>query len=160
MARLSDLKARHQIFLRSYRFRSHDWRPGARLVKPLKKSSLALVSSAGLHLPSQPPFNLSQKGGDISFRQIPADVDVQELRTSHRSSAYDRSGAEKDRNLVFPLDRLREMLQRGEIGAIARRHLSLMGSITAPGDLVRTTAPRIAQSLLDDAVDAVLLVPA
>ncbi len=160
MARLDDLKVHHQLFLKAYRFRSIDWTPGAKLSRPIAKSKIALISSAGLHLPSQAPFDLSKKGGDVSFREVPADVDVQDLCISHRSSAYDRSGVEVDRNLVFPLERLREMMLRSEIGAVAQRHFSLMGSITAPNKLIRITAPQIAEGLRNDGVEAALFVPA
>ena len=40
-----------------------------------------------------------------------------------------------------------------------RRHLSFMGSITAPGRLVKYTAPEAVRTLVDDAVDAALLIP-
>jgi hypothetical protein len=34
-----------------------------------------------------------------------------------------------------------------------------MGSITAPGRLIKRTAPQAAQSLVDDGVDVAILVP-
>ncbi len=42
---------------------------------------------------------------------------------------------------------------------MAPRHLSFMGSVTAPGRLVRDTAPRAAELLVEDRVDVALLVP-
>jgi D-proline reductase (dithiol) PrdB len=159
MARLDDLNPADRLFVKTYRFRSLDWRPGARLTKSIVKCRIALISSAGLHQPSQAPFDLSRKGGDTSFREIPSDADVQRLQISHRSSAFDQTGARQDRNLVFPLDRLREMQQRSEIGNLSRRHFSLMGSITAPGRLIRQTAPQLADILHQDRADAVLLIP-
>jgi hypothetical protein len=49
--------------------------------------------------------------------------------------------------------------ERGRIGALNRRHLSFMGSITAPGRLQRDFLPRAARLLAEDGVDAALLVP-
>ena len=68
-------------------------------------------------------------------------------------------GLGEDPNLAFPLDRLRELTAAGRIGEVNRRHLSCMGSITAPGRLMRDTAPSAARLLVEDGVDAALLVP-
>jgi len=65
----------------------------------------------------------------------------------------------QDPNLAFPLDRTRELTERGRIGSLKRRHLCFMGSITAPGRLIQQTAPAAAQMLVEDAVDVALLVP-
>jgi D-proline reductase (dithiol) PrdB len=81
------------------------------------------------------------------------------LKISHRSTAFDRSGARKDRNLILPLDRFRELVERGELGALNYRHFSFMGAITAPGRLISKTAPAVAGLLREDDVDAVFLVP-
>ncbi len=159
MARLEELKLTHRLLMKAYRYRAVDWRPGARLSKPLPECNLALVTTAGLHLSSQPPFDASTRGGDFSFREIPGDISVRELKISHRSTAFERTGARRDRNLVFPLDRLRELVERGELGALNRRHFSFMGSISAPGRLIAKTAPQVAMKLREDGVDAVFLVP-
>jgi D-proline reductase (dithiol) PrdB len=159
VARLEELTLSDRLYVMAYRFRSFDWSPGARLSKPLRESRVALISSAGLHLPTQAAFDLEARGGDWSYREIPAAVSVQELQIAHRSSAFDQAGARADRNLVFPLDRLREMAARREIGAIHHRHFSFMGSITAPGRLMAYGAPEVAEKLRQDSVDAVLLVP-
>jgi D-proline reductase (dithiol) PrdB len=160
MACFEDLRLSHRLFMQSYRYRSADWSPGARLTKPLQDATLALITTAGLHLPTQPPFGFKVRGGDFSFREIPNDVDVTDLQISHRSSAFDRSGALQDRNVVFPLDRLRELVEQHELGALNHRHFSFMGSITAPGRLIAISAPALADMLRRDSVDAVLLVPA
>ena len=83
MARSKDLKLSHRLFMQSYRCRSMDWSPGTRLTKPLKDATLALITTAGLHLPTQPPFDFKVRGGDFSFREIPYDVDVADLQISH-----------------------------------------------------------------------------
>ncbi len=81
------------------------------------------------------------------------------LIDTHRSESYDHAGVQSDPNLAFPLDRLRELAADGRIGAVAERHLSFMGSITAPGRLVNESAPAAAQHFLEDGVDVALLVP-
>ena len=160
MARLEELKLVHRLFMKAYRCRSCDWRPGARLVRPLRESKLALITTAGLHVPSQSAFSASIRGGDFSFREIPEDISLRGLKISHCSRAFERSGARQDRNLVFPLDRCRELVERGELGALNHRHFSFMGAISAPARLISRTAPQVTRMLGDDGVDAVLLVPA
>jgi D-proline reductase (dithiol) PrdB len=118
-----------------------------------------VISSAGLVGPDQEPFDDSIRGGDFSFREIPADIDVFTLTDTHRSDLYDHSGLRQDPNLAFPLDRLRELVKSGRIGSLNRRHLSFMGSITAPGRLVKKTAPPAVHKLVEDGVDIALLVP-
>jgi D-proline reductase (dithiol) PrdB len=159
MARLEDLTLAHRLLMRAYRYRQVDWSPGSRLAKPINAVKLAVISSAGLCLPTQAPFDESLRGGDFSFRELPGDVDVQTLLISHRSSAFERAGALEDRNLVFPLERLRELVGSGELRALNHRHFSFMGSISAPGRLIAQTAPAVASELRRDNVDAVLLVP-
>lgn len=159
MASLADLSLKNRVFMATYRYRRLDPVPFARLGKPLSAARLALVSTGAVHLPEQPPFDEEQKGGDVSFREIPLGTDVSTLRIAHKSTAFDQSGFQADRNLGFPLDRLKELAARGAVGSLAPRHLSFMGSITAPGRLVAETAPRAAELLASDGVEAALLVP-
>jgi len=148
-----------RIFVRTYPWRRIDPVPWTPLAKPLAACRLALISSAGLVLPGQPPFDARVRGGDSSLREIPSDADVRTLIDTHRSQAFDHAGMASDSNLVFPLDRARELAASGFVGSLNRRHLSLMGSITAPGRLVRETAPEAARLLVEDGVDVALLVP-
>ena len=159
MGDLNEFSLPLRLFLKAYPWRRIEPVPWSPLRKPLADCRLALVSSAGLVLPSQPRFDESVKGGDPSFREIPGDVEVSSLLETHRSEAFDHSGLRRDPNLVFPIDRLRELAAAGRIGSLNRRHLSFMGSITAPGRLVRDTAPAAASWLVADQVEAALLVP-
>jgi D-proline reductase (dithiol) PrdB len=159
MARLADLKLTYRLYMEHYRYRRADWRPGAVLRKPLSQAAIAVVTTAALYQPGQPPFDTSIKGGDWSYREIPADTDLASLGTAHKSDAFDHSGIERDKNLALPLDRLRELAAAGVIGAVASRHYSFMGSITAPNRLIETTAPEVAARLREDGVDGVLLTP-
>jgi D-proline reductase (dithiol) PrdB len=148
-----------RLFLRAYRWRRIDPVPWTPLAKPLRECRVALVSSAGFVPAGQPPFDASVRGGDPSFREIPGDQDVRSLVDTHRSQSFDHAGMRADPNLAFPLDRLRELAAARRIGAVAPRHLSFMGSITAPGRLTRDTAPAVARKLREDDVDVALLVP-
>jgi D-proline reductase (dithiol) PrdB len=159
VATLADLPLKYRVFMRAYRYRRVDWAPASILKKSLTLARVAAVTTAGYYLPGQPSFDASIRGGDYSYRVIPANADVRGLLIGHRSNAFDSSGIEADKNLALPLDRLHELARDGIIGQVAPRHFSFMGSISAPGRLMAETAPRAAAMLRADEVDAVLLTP-
>jgi D-proline reductase (dithiol) PrdB len=159
VAKLSELKLKYRLYMQAYPYRHIDWRPGAQLLKPLAASKIAVVTSAAFYAADQEPFDSGFRGGDYSYREIPQNIDLDTLLIGHKSDAFDHSGIEKDKNLALPLVRLRELKRVGLIGEVAKRHYSLMGSITAPGRLVQITAPEIAGKIGEDGVDSVLLTP-
>ncbi|HEX7408875.1 MAG TPA: glycine/sarcosine/betaine reductase selenoprotein B family protein [Candidatus Binatia bacterium] len=159
MGSIDEFSLSVRLFLKAYRWRRIDPVPWTPLAQPLSQCRLAVVSSAGFVAPGQPAFDSSVRGGDVSFRDIPSEIDVQTLVDTHRSESFDHTGLREDPNLAFPIDRVRELAERGRIGSVNHRHLSFMGSITAPGRLVRDTAPEVARRLVADGVDVALLVP-
>jgi D-proline reductase (dithiol) PrdB len=166
VARLDELELTERLFLKGYPFHKYAPRPSdplsnavTPLRKPLQDCVVALITTAGLSLPEQPPFDASIRMGDSSFREFPADISPQVLQMNQRSWAFDHRGVLQDRNLALPLDRLHEMQKRGEIGAIAPRHYSFMGSIVGPAKLIKASAPGVACRLAADGVDVVLLTP-
>ena len=76
---------------------------------------VALITTAGLHLQDQTPYDDRIIGGDCSYREIPNTIETQVLALGHRSKAFDASGTESDINLVLPLDRFRELETEGKI---------------------------------------------
>ncbi len=166
MAQFDDVELAERLFLKGYPFRRYSPHPGdpvstatTPLRKPLAACTVAVVTTAGLSLTDQPPFDTSIKMGDSSFREIPGDISPQLLEMHHRSWSFDQTGILRDRNLVFPLDRLREMHEQGEIGTIAPYHYSFMGSIIGPARLIKEQAPEVARRLIVASVDVVLLTP-
>jgi D-proline reductase (dithiol) PrdB len=156
---LREFSLKYRLFLKTYRWRRIDPVPWTPLKKSVAASRLVLISSAGIVAPHQQPFDHSIRGGDFSFREIPSDVDVSTLIETHRSDAFDHTGIRQDPNLAFPVDRLRELTKAGRIGSLNKRYVSLMGSLTAPGRLIKRTIPQMAAKLLEDKVEAALLVP-
>ena len=159
MVRVRDLKLSLRAFAKTYPWRRIDPVPVARLARPIARCRIGLVSTAGLLVPGDVPFDDGIRGGDFSHRVIPSDCDVQALEEHHRSDAFDHAGIAADRNIGFPLDRLHELAAEGDVGGVAPRHVSLMGSITAPRRLVRTTLPAVVDLFRVDRVDVALLVP-
>ncbi len=159
MGEMAEFPLHVRLFMKGYRWRRIDPVSWAPLLKPLAECRVALVSSAGFVEPGQQPFDDSVRGGDVSFRDISSDIDPGALIDTHRSESFDHNGMRRDPNLAFPIDRLRELVRRQRIGSVNHSHLSFMGSITAPGRLVRDTAPEAARRLAADGVDVALLVP-
>lgn len=126
---------------------------------PLSECRVALIATAGLHLEGQPPFDSPVKGGDCSYREIPNTVDTQGLAAAAQPYGYDKDSPETDINLVFPIDRFRELARDGTIGCLNHRHFSFGTSIVEPRPLINETAPAVAQRLKEDGVDVVFLTP-
>jgi len=128
-----------------------------RLFVPVSGARVALVATAGAYVKSeQAPFALG-KEGDASFREIAGDLGLSELGLSH--PGYDTRRALHDPNVVFPLDRLRELEQAGEIGSVGPRHFSFMGYSPNIPPLMEN-AREVARRLVADRIDLALLVPA
>ena len=159
MGDLSEFPLKYRIFLKAYRWRRIDPVPWAPLKKSVAQSRLVLVSSAGIVTSEQKPFDNSIRGGDPSIREIPSDVDVSTLVETHRSDAFDHTGIRQDPNLAFPADRLGELSAAGIIGSLNHRYLSIMGSLTAPGRLIKRTIPQVVPKLVEDRIDIALLIP-
>lgn len=130
------------------------WTP---LDRPIAEARVALVTSCGVHLNIDLPFDLSQRRGDASFREIPATAMPAELTITH--GHYDETSARRDLNCVFPLWRLQDLASEGIIGSVAPRHYGFRGSIARVGPLMRESGPEVARRLKADAVDVVLLTP-
>lgn len=159
MADFATLPLRYRLQMALYPWRRLERTPWQPLRVPLQRARIALITSAGLFRRDvDEPFG-HIRGGDPSFRVIPDDADLETLVVGQTSHAFDRGPAERDPNLVFPLEPLHRLVAAGEVGAAAARHLSFNGSLTAPGRLVSRTAPRAAELLRGDGVDVALLVP-
>ncbi len=101
--------------------------------RELKESTFALVTTAGVHLREQEPFNLD---GDNSWRLIPGDEDI---------------------NVVFPIDRLRELAAEGIIAGVGDKHLGFMGYSQNFRDLYERVAPEMAKIISRSKADGVIL---
>src|SRR6185295_9181145 len=98
--------------------------PYTPLPRPLAACRLAIVTKAGLHHRGDRPIRPGEKG----YRIIPGDLASIEIIQSHTSLGFDRAPIMRDVNISFPVDRLRELVARGELGAVAPNHYSFMGA--------------------------------
>ena len=127
---------------------------------PLQQAKLALVTTSGIHHQDQSPFDMGDTDGDPSYRVLDGDKLFDDFKITH--DYYDPTDARKDPNIIFPLDRLRDLVSEGVIGSLAQAHYSFMGHIDGRHitTLVEKTAREVASKLKADQVDLVLLTPA
>jgi D-proline reductase (dithiol) PrdB len=136
--------------------------PWTRLSRPLGESTVALVSSAGLALKTDRPFDQAGERqnpwwGDPSYRVLPRTATGEDVRLWHLH-IHPRL-AEQDLNTVMPLERLLELEERGEIGRSAARHYSFMGYTLQPQVLLEESTPAMIRRMRQDGVNAAVLVP-
>ncbi len=127
------------------------WTP---LTKPLSDSKVGLICTGGIYAAGQTAFHFKD---DTTYRTIPTDVDVEDLRATH--FAYDLTDARKDINVVFPVEQLRTMVDEGVIDSIAPDAYTLMGGIYSTRRVREELIPALVDRVLADEVDVVLLVP-
>jgi len=134
--------------------------PFARSRKPLAQARVALLTTAGIHLTTQTPYDMENPDGDPSYREIPGDVDCAQIMITHQY--YDHTDADTDLNVVFPLTHFRDLVQKQVIGSLAPRHFGFMGHIDHGliNVLNERTAPEVAAKLRKDGVDFAFLTPA
>src|ERR1700739_4015893 len=79
----------------------------------LSERGVAIVSSAALIHRGDKPFPF----GSGEYRAVPSDWENNDILMSHVSINFDRAGFQRDINVVYPIDRLREFAADGVIGS-------------------------------------------
>ena len=133
----------------------NDTTPFTRLPRPLAACRLAIVTTAGLHRRADRPFG----PGEQTYRVIPGDTPAADIVQSHTSLGFDRVPTMRDLNISFPVDRLRELVARGDLGGTAPHHYSFMGALRDLRRIQEETGPEVGRRLRDEGVDAVLITP-
>jgi D-proline reductase (dithiol) PrdB len=123
--------------------------------RPLAACRVAIVTTAGLHRRDDRAFG----PGEQTFRVIPADTPTSEIVQSHTSLGFDRVPIMRDLNISFPIDRLRELVARGELGGVGPSHYSFMGALRDAARIETETGPEVGRRLRDEDVDAALITP-
>jgi D-proline reductase (dithiol) PrdB len=149
--------------VRSRVYAEFDWHPFDRfspynpLRVPLREARVAFITTAGVHLADQPPFDTDAAAGDRTWRSIPVDTAISDLLLSH--GGYDTRRASADPNVVLPLEHLRALRDSGEVGSLTPNVYSFMGYIAETNRLLNEEGAAIAERLLADQADLVLLAP-
>ena len=133
------------------------WTP---MSTPLTACRICLITTGGLHLKTDHPFNMDDAQGDPTFRVIPANVTQNDLTITH--NYYNHADADRDFNILLPLDRVRELAHAGHLGGVTPSHYSFMGHIDGPhvATLEREILPALIREVRIERPDFVFLTPA
>ncbi len=124
----------------------------------LSQSRLGLICSGGFYLPaSQAPFDAENDLGDYTIRLIPNQVDFANLAIAH--THYDHTAANADRQVLLPLRHLKDMVNEGEIGSLAKDAISFSGYLPMAHHTVKELIPQIVGAANQGGWNAALLVP-
>jgi D-proline reductase (dithiol) PrdB len=126
--------------------------------RALPMLNLALISSAGGYIEGTDAFDTSAPGGDLSFREIPSQIEPEDLRFAARG--YDPAAVQSDSNSLLPLARLFEFESNGIIGQLNPVFWSFSGFIPDAAGLVDEMVPRLVERVQRYEVQAALLIPA
>ena len=142
-------------------FRGHiPWTP---LEKPIKETTFSLMTSAGISMKSDLPFDVEREKreptwGDPAYREIPKTARQEDICANHLHINTDY--IKQDINVILPLARFREFEQEGVIARLAATCYSYYGFQLDPKELLEKTMPEVASKMQKEGVEAVLLTPA
>lgn len=135
-----------------------DFVPLAPLRKPLSECRLTFISTSGVQPTGTLPFDTVHPVGDYTFRRVPSSSRVEDLEIHQLK--YPTAGADRDLNVIFPIERLRELAAEGVIGGLTDSFYSFIGYNMDPERLERTLAQDIAAAVWSEGADIVLAAPA
>jgi D-proline reductase (dithiol) PrdB len=137
--------------------------PWAPMSKPLSQTTIALATSAGISLRSDPPFDMEREKreplwGDRSFREIPRGSTEKDIEVNHLH--INTSYIKQDINVILPLTRMAELEREGAIGRLAPTAYSFYGFQWKSTDFLKEAIEPISKRMKLERVEAVLLTPA
>jgi D-proline reductase (dithiol) PrdB len=146
------------VELNGYPFVKNIHAPLVAVKRALPMLNLGLVSSAGAYIHGTDPFDLDSKDGDLTYREIPLEVEAADLR--YAAKGYDTAAVLQDRNCQIPVDRLSEYQANSVIGGFNSVWWSVSSYIPNAKLVAEQLAPKIADRLHRYDVKAALFVPA
>ncbi len=135
-----------------------DFVPLTKLSKPLSESRLTFVSTAGVQPKGSLPFDTTHPIGDYTFRRVPSDSQFEDQEIHQLK--YPTSGAERDLNVIFPIERLQELVRDKYVLELTDNFFSFIGYNMDAERLENTLAEDIADAVEEEKPDVVLLAPA
>ncbi len=136
------------------------WTP---LTRPLAESSVALISSGGIALKTDVPFDQEIERSDPwrsdpGWRAIPRSTSAGDIRVYHLH--INPASAEEDLNCLLPIERLNALERDGIVGRAAPTHYSFIGYMIDPARFLAESLPAIIRQLQQEQIEVVVLVPA
>lgn len=128
------------------------------LRRALPMLNLGLVSTAGAYIDGTEAFDLTVRGGDTGFHEIPVEVEAVDLR--YAAKGYDPKAVQQDRNVQIPVDRLLEYEANAVIGKLNDVWWSTSSFIPNAQLVADEIAPMLSERLARYEVNAALIIPA
>jgi D-proline reductase (dithiol) PrdB len=135
-----------------------DFIPLAPVRKPLSECRLVFVSTSGVQPKGTMPFDTVHPVGDYSFRRVPSSARPEDLEIHQLK--YPTSGANRDLNVIFPIERLQELAEEGVVGGLTENFYTFIGYNMDPERLEQTLAEDIATAVSEEGADIALAAPA
>jgi len=137
--------------------------PWVPLRGPISELTFSLMTSAGISLKSDTPFDMERERrepfwGDPTYREIPRNSSEKDIDVNHLH--VNTTFIKEDMNVVFPLQWFRRFEEEGIIGRLAPTCYSFYGYQPDPGKLIEKTMPVVAARMREEGVEAVFLTPA
>lgn len=155
------LKAWIRTFIPDEDFKEYiPWTP---MAKPLSQTTIALVTSAGISLRTDPPFDMEREKreavwGDRSYRAIPRRTTEKDIEVNHLHIKTEY--IKQDINVMLPLARMVEFEREKIIGCLASTAYSFYGFQWQSTDFLNEAIEPISKSMKLEGVEGVLLTPA
>jgi D-proline reductase (dithiol) PrdB len=155
------LKAWINTFIPDQDFKEYiPWTP---LKKPMNRTTLALLTSAGISLKADPPFDMQREKkeaiwGDRSYRAIPRGTTEKDIEVNHLH--INTNYIKQDINVILPLARMAEFEQEKIIGHLAPTAYSFYGFQWQSTDFLKEAIEPISRKMKLEEVEAVLMTPA
>ena len=155
------LKAWINTFIPDQDFKEYiPWTP---MKKPMNQTTLALLTSAGISLKTEPPFNMEREKreaiwGDRSYRAIPRGTAEKDIEVNHLH--INTNYIKQDINVILPLARMAEFEQQKIIGHLAPTAYSFYGFQWQSTDFLKEAIEPIFKKMKLEEVEAVLMTPA
>jgi D-proline reductase (dithiol) PrdB len=136
------------------------WTP---LSKPLKETTIALITSAGISLKHDRPFDMEREKrepswGDPTSRELPRGTTEKDIQIHHLH--INPKPIFQDINVILPLGRMAEFEKEGVIGRLAPTAYSFYGFQWESREFLSQGIEPISKKMRQEGVDAVLLTPA
>ncbi|HEV7644664.1 MAG TPA: glycine/sarcosine/betaine reductase selenoprotein B family protein [Pyrinomonadaceae bacterium] len=144
--------------LKDYPFIRNEAAPFTPLTRALPMLNLALISSAGGYIDGTTAFDTSAEDGDLTFREIPIEVEAADLKFAARG--YDPAAVREDMNAQVPVQRLLEYQANGVIGALNPIWFSFCGHIPSAAKMADEMLAEFTTRVKRYEVQAALIIPA
>jgi len=126
--------------------------------RALPMLNLGLISAAGAYIDGTEAFDTTTTDGDFTFREIPIQVDAEDLRFAARG--YDPADVQQDMNALIPITRLSEFESNGIIGQLNSVFWSFSGFAPNASRLVEELIPKLIERVNRYQLQAAILIPA